>query len=52
MKEDSAGRNRPLAQERLRFQVRVPPEQHRALAIKAAEAGVSLNRYVSSKLLA
>ena len=33
-----------------RFQVRIPPEQHRSLAIKAAESGVSLNRYVSSKL--
>lgn len=33
-----------------KFQVRIPPEQHRMLAIKAAEAGVSLNRYVSAKL--
>nr|WP_320014610.1 toxin-antitoxin system HicB family antitoxin [uncultured Desulfobacter sp.] len=32
------------------FMVRVPPDVHRALAIKAAEAGVSLNRLVSSKL--
>ena len=28
----------------------VPPETHRTLAIKAAEAGVSLNRLASSKL--
>jgi predicted HicB family RNase H-like nuclease len=34
-----------------KFQVRIPPEQHRKLAIKAAEMGVSLNRYISSKLI-
>ena len=33
-----------------KFMVRVPPDIHRALAIKAAEAGVSLNRLASSKL--
>ena len=33
-----------------KFMVRVPPEVHRMLAIKAAESGVSLNRLVSSKL--
>jgi Uncharacterized protein encoded in hypervariable junctions of pilus gene clusters len=33
-----------------KFMVRVPPEVHRNLAIKAAEAGVSLNRLASSKL--
>jgi len=33
-----------------KFLVRVPPEVHRTLAIQAAEAGVSLNRLVSSKL--
>ena len=33
-----------------KFMVRVPPEVHRALALKAAEAGVSLNRLASSKL--
>jgi predicted HicB family RNase H-like nuclease len=33
-----------------KFMVRVPPEIHRSLAIQAAEAGVSLNRLVSSKL--
>ena len=33
-----------------KFMVRVPPETHRMLAIKAAESGVSLNRFVSSKL--
>jgi len=33
-----------------KFMVRVPPEIHRELAIKAAEAGISLNRIASSKL--
>ncbi len=33
-----------------KFVVRIPPEVHRALAIKAAEEGISLNRLVSSKL--
>ncbi len=33
-----------------KFMVRVPPEVHRNLVIKAAESGVSLNRLASSKL--
>ncbi|MBE3126373.1 MAG: type II toxin-antitoxin system HicB family antitoxin [Acidobacteria bacterium] len=33
-----------------RFIVRLPPEVHRDLAIKAAEEGISLNRLISSKL--
>ncbi|BAU67545.1 HicB family protein (plasmid) [Stanieria sp. NIES-3757] len=33
-----------------KFQIRIPPELHRKLAIEAAEAKVSLNRYVSNKL--
>ena len=43
---------KPIACKRFsgRFVVRVPPEIHRNLAIKAAESGVSLNRLVSSKL--
>lgn len=42
----------PLAEKQYsgKFQVRIPPEQHRMLAIKAAEEGVSLNRYISAKL--
>jgi len=42
----------PIASRRYsgKFMVRVPPEVHRNLAIKAAEAGVSLNRLASSKL--
>ena len=35
-----------------RFVVRVPPELHRRLATEAAEANVSLDRYVSAKLAA
>lgn len=35
-----------------KFQVRLPPERHRALAMEAAEAGVSLNRLVSDRLSA
>jgi len=33
-----------------KFQVRIPPERHRMLAIQAAEQNVSLNRYVADKL--
>jgi len=33
-----------------KFMVRVPPEVHRELTIKAAEEKVSLNRLISSKL--
>jgi len=33
-----------------KFMVRVPPEVHRHLTAEAAEAGVSLNRLVSSRL--
>lgn len=34
-----------------KFMVRVPPETHRMLSIQAAESGVSLNRFVISKLV-
>ena len=33
-----------------KFIVRIPAEIHRALAVQAAEAQVSFNRYVSAKL--
>ena len=33
-----------------KFQVRVPPDIHRRLALEAAESGVSLNRLASVKL--
>ena len=32
------------------FRVRIPPQMHRALALQAAEQGISLNRLVSAKL--
>ena len=33
-----------------KFLVRVPPETHQALVLRAAEQGVSLNRLVSARL--
>jgi predicted HicB family RNase H-like nuclease len=33
-----------------KFIVRVPPDVHRDLALKAAELGISLNRLISAKL--
>jgi len=33
-----------------KLMVRLPPEVHRSLAIQAAEAGISINRLVSSRL--
>ena len=43
---------KPMAERKYsgKFVVRVPPETHRALAIRAAEEGVSLNRLVSARL--
>jgi HicB family len=35
-----------------KFQVRTTPEVHRRLAVEAAEAKVSLNRWVNAKLTA
>ncbi len=42
----------PLAEKHFsgEFRVRIPPEVHRALAIQAAEQGISLNRLASAKL--
>ena len=34
------------------FRVRIPPQVHRSLAMKAAEEGISLNRLASAKLTA
>jgi predicted HicB family RNase H-like nuclease len=34
------------------FKVRIPPRLHRALALQAAEEGISLNRLASAKLAA
>lgn len=33
-----------------KFLVRVPPETHRSLALRAAEEGISLNRLVNARL--
>lgn len=35
-----------------RFVVRIPPEDHRKLALEAAEQGISLNRLATHKLTA
>ena len=42
----------PLALQKYsgKFQVRTTPEMHRQLAMQAAEAGVSLNRFINSRL--
>ena len=44
----------PLAEKHYsgEFRVRIPPELHRALAMQAAEQGVSLSRLTSAKLAA
>ena len=44
----------PLAEKHYsgEFRVRIPPDVHRSLALKAAEQGVSLNRLASAKLSA
>lgn len=44
----------PLAEKHFsgKFQVRITPDDHRSLAIEAAEKHISLNRLVSSKLAA
>jgi predicted HicB family RNase H-like nuclease len=42
----------PLAEKHFsgQFRVRIPPHVHRALAVEAAEQGISLNRLASAKL--
>ena len=52
MKDNGETIPEPIACRRYsgKFMVRVPPEVHRTLSIKAAESGVSLNRLASSKL--
>jgi predicted HicB family RNase H-like nuclease len=42
----------PLAEKHYsgEFRVRIPPQVHRALALEAAEQGISLNRLASAKL--
>lgn len=52
MDENGESIPEPLATKKYsgKFMVRVPPETHRHLAMEAAEAGVSLNRLVASRL--
>lgn len=52
MEENGESIPEPLATKKYsgKFMVRVPPETHRHLAIEAAEAGVSINRLVASRL--
>lgn len=52
MEQTGAAVPHPLALQKYsgKFQVRITPETHRRLAIQAAEAGVSLNRLINSKL--
>jgi len=42
----------PLAERRFsgRFNIRISPDLHRELAVKAADHGMSLNRFVSDRL--
>lgn len=52
MKNEGEDIPQPMATKKYsgKFMVRILPEQHRSLAIQAAETGVSLNRLASSKL--
>ena len=52
MKKNRATPPEPLSLQEFKGKilVRVPPEQHRELAIEAADQGVSLNRLISKKL--
>ena len=52
MKENGEAPPEPLADRAYsgRFVVRLPPETHRELVLRAAEEGVSLNRLVSARL--
>jgi len=52
LEKDGEAAPQPLGAKRYsgKFQVRIPAELHRELAMKAAEQRVSLNRLVSSRL--
>lgn len=52
MQESGETEPQPFAERKYsgEFKLRIPPELHRSLAIKAAEEHVSLNRLVSSRL--
>ena len=51
-REDSVPVPEPLSTKRYsgNLSIRIPPESHRALAMDAAEAGVSLNRLAAERL--
>jgi len=52
MKEDGENIPEPLSSRKYKgnLTLRVPPELHRALAIKALEESVSINQYIISRL--
>lgn len=52
MKVDGDSIPDPLSNKKYsgKFSVRIPPDLHRELSIKAAEASISLNRLISAKL--
>ena len=52
MKKSNEAIPEPLAQKHYsgKFMVRVTPSLHRLLAIQASESGISLNRYINTKL--
>ena len=51
-REDGIPDPEPLSTKRYsgKLSIRIPPESHRALAMDAAEAGVSLNRLATERL--
>lgn len=53
MKKTGEAPPEPIAERTFsgKFQVRIPPELHRQLALEAAEQNVSLNRLVSKRLV-
>jgi len=52
MDESGEAKPLPLAEKNYsgEFRIRIPPGVHRALAMEAAEQGISLNRLASAKL--
>lgn len=52
MKEEGEAVPEPLGLKKFRghLTLRIPPEKHRDLAIRCAEEGVSLNRFILSRL--
>lgn len=52
MRENGESVPEPISERRYsgKFQVRIPPQRHRLLAMQAAEAGISVNRLVNDRL--